>query len=55
VPTSSMLMSSSSSWRLVRRPCSLNTTSSILPSASPWTSLLYRPSTTLRRSTATHP
>jgi hypothetical protein len=47
VLTGSMLMSSSSNWRLVKRPYSLNTTSSTLPSASLWTFLLHQPSTTL--------
>jgi hypothetical protein len=37
VPIGSTLMKSSLSWRLVRRPCSLSTTSSNLPSASLWT------------------
>jgi hypothetical protein len=48
-------MSSSSSWRPVRRPCSLSTTSSTLLFASLWTSLLHWSSTTLGRSTVTRP
>jgi hypothetical protein len=38
-----------------RRPCSLNTTLSTLPSASLWTSLLHQPSTTHGRSMAARP
>jgi hypothetical protein len=48
-------MSSSLSWRHVKRLCSLNTTSSTLPSASPWIFLPHQTSTTLGRSTATPP
>jgi hypothetical protein len=55
VLTGNTLMSSSSSWRLVKRPCSLNTTSSTLLSVSLWTFHLHQPSRTLGRSTATHP